>query len=150
MMMNRILAALALGAGLTAPALALEHEVVIEHAAGPIAADYRGSVTIETTQVGAAGVAGRPSTLRCNWTAALTVERVARLGETLRSQRTLTTEDVASGSRPGWCESNAKAIDRQVAARSAAMRSAMLALVEQDRAAILAEAESARSGSREG
>ncbi|UYV14596.1 hypothetical protein [Porphyrobacter sp. ULC335] len=141
--MNKgVLIGSALAVLVASPALALEHEVVIDHVSGPIAADYQGSVTIETTQVGAAGVAGRPSTLRCNWTATLNVERVAKVGETLQSRRTLSSEDVASGSKPGWCESNEKAIDKLVSTRSESMRSAMLALVEQDRATILAEAES--------
>lgn len=125
------------------PALALEHEVVIDHADGPIAADYKGSVSIETTQVGAAGVAGRPSTLACRWTASITLERVARVGQGLQSRRSLSSEDVASGSRPGWCETNARAIEKLVDTRSDTFRTAMLALVERDRAAILAEAESA-------
>ena len=145
-----VLAGLALGASLAAPALALEHEVVIDHAAGPIAADYKGSVTVETTQIGTAGVAGRPSTLACQWTATLNVERVAKVGEGLRSRRAMSQEDVAGGSKPGWCETNAKAIDRLVDARSETFRGAMLALVEQDRAAILAEADSTADNSRGG
>jgi hypothetical protein len=142
-MIKRVLAGMAIAASFATSAMALEHEVVIDHAAGPIAADYRGSVTIETNQVGTAGVAGRPSTLRCNWTAKLDVERVAKVGASLRSQRSLTQEDVVSGSRPGWCETSAKAIDKLVDNRSDAIRTAMLALVEQDRAAILAEADTA-------
>ena len=145
-----VLAGLVASATLATPALALEHEVVIDHEAGPIAADYKGSVSIETTQVGAAGVAGRPSTLRCNWTATLNVERVANVGDSRRSQRSLTSEDVASGSRPGWCETSAKAIDRMVDTRSDRFRTAMLALVEQDRSTILAEAESASDNIRGG
>lgn len=133
---------------LASPALALEHEVVIDHAAGPIAADYKGAVSIETTQVGTAGVAGRPSTLACRWTASLTVERVARVGEGLQSRRSLSSDDVASGSRPGWCETSAKAIDKLVDSRSDSIRTAMLALVEQDRATILAEADRAVPGTR--
>lgn len=136
------LAGLALAVGLASPALALEHEVVIEHAAGPIAADYQGSVTVQTKQVGTAGVAGRPSTLRCDWTASLNVERVAKVGETLQSRRSMTRDDVASGSRPGWCETNSQAIDKLVDSRRETIRTAMLALVEQDRSTILAEAES--------
>lgn len=142
--MKKLAFASLVAAGLLAtPALALEHEVVIDHAAGPIAADYKGSVSIETTQVGAAGVAGRPSTLACRWTASLSVERVARVGDALQSRRSLSSEDVASGSRPGWCETNAKAIEKLVDTRSDSFRSALLALVERDRAAILAEAETA-------
>jgi hypothetical protein len=145
-MMKKLAFAGVIAAGVFAsPAVALEHEVVIDHAAGPIAADYKGSVAIETTQVGSAGVAGRPSTLACRWTASLTVERVARVGEGLQSRRSLSSQDVASGSRPGWCETNAKAIEKLVDTRSDTFRSAMLALVERDRAAILAEAETANS-----
>jgi hypothetical protein len=150
MMKKLSFAGLVLGVCVASPALALEHEVVIEHAAGTIAADYQGAVTIETKQVGTAGVAGRPNTLRCNWTASLNLERTAKVGETLQTRRSLTRDDVASGSRPGWCETNAKAIDRLVDSRRETFRTAMLAMVEQDRAAILADAESARTGNREG
>lgn len=148
MMKKFVLAGLALGACLASPALALEHEVVIDHAAGPIAAGYKGSVSVETTQVGSVGVAGRPSTLACQWTASLNVERVAKVGEALQSRRSLSSEDVASGSKPGWCDANAKAIDKIVDARTETFRRAMLALVESDRAAIVAEAESATANSR--
>lgn len=144
------LAGLSLGACLAYPAAALEHEVVIDHVSGPIAADYRGSVTIATTQVGAAGAAGRPSTLACRWTASLNVERVAKLGESLRSHKKLTTDNVAAGARPGWCETGAKAIERMVASRSDQFREAMLALVDHDRAALLAEAESMNTPDRDG
>lgn len=147
-MIKRALIGVAFAASFAAPALALEHEVIIDHAAGPIAADYRGSVIVETNQVGTAGVAGRPSTLRCNWTATLNVERVAKVGEALRSQRSLSQEGVISGSRPGWCETSAKAIDKLVDSRSDSIRTAMLALVEQDRATILAEADRAVPGTR--
>ena len=142
-MKKLVMGAAALAASLAASAAALEHEVVINHAEGPIAADYKGTVTVETRQVGAAGVAGRPSTLACQWTARLDVERVAKVGEALRSQRVLTRDKVASGTRAGWCETQTKAIDRMVEARRDTMRSAMMALVEQDREALLAEADTA-------
>lgn len=138
----RVLAGAALAIGLSAPELALEHEVVIAHEAGPIAADYKGSVIVDTTQVGTPSVAGRPSSLACKWTAALNVERVAKVGDSMQSRRTLSSEPVASGSRPGWCAANTKAIDKLVEARKDSLRAAMLAMVEQDRSAILAEAES--------
>lgn len=143
-----VLAGLAAGAAFASPTLALEHEVVIDHEGGPIAADYAGSVTVETRQIGTAGSAGRPNTLRCEWTAWLNVERVAKVGDSLRSQRLLTSDNVARGSRPGWCETNAKAIDRLVDGRKDTFRAAMLALVEQDRSVLLAEAEGAQGGSR--
>ena len=148
--MKKIALAFAIGIGVTAPALALEHDIVIEHPVGPIAADYKGAVSVETRQVGTAGVAGRPSTLRCRWTASLRVERTARLGDSMQSRRSMTRDNVASGSTPGWCSTKGKTIDRLVDAESKTYRAAMLAMVEQDRTAILAEADTARSGNREG
>lgn len=143
-------AGLLAGAFVASPAQALEHEVVIDHPAGTIAADYKGAVKIETRQVGTAGVAGRPSTLRCEWTASLSVERTAKVGEALQTRRSMQRQDVASGSRPGWCEASDAAIDRLVEARRDTFRAAMLELAEQDRTAILAEAESATARGREG
>ena len=73
-MIKRAFVGAALAVSIASPALALEHEVVIDHAAGPIAADYRGSVKIETRQIGTAAVGGSPSTLRWRpgtWRAAL-------------------------------------------------------------------------------
>ncbi len=142
-MIKRALCSAALAACLASPALALEHEVVIDHTAGPIAADYRGSIRIETKQIGTAGVAGRPSTLQCKWTASLDVERVAKLGAALQSRRTLTSDDVAGGSRPGWCPTNAQGLDKLVDARGQNVRAALLALVERDRATLVAEADTA-------
>ncbi len=150
MMKKLAFAGLAISACLASPAAALEHEVVIEHDAGTIAADYKGAVTIETKQIGTAGAAGRPSTLRCQWTASLTLDRTATVGEAMRSRRSMTQDDVASGSRPGWCETQAAAIEKLVDSRRETFRTAMLALVEQDRGAILAEADSDRNTNRDG
>lgn len=150
MMKRLIFTGIAIGAFLAAPAAALEHEVLIEHAAGAIAADYQGTVMIETRQIGTVGVAGRPSSLRCLWTASLHVERTAQVGEALQSRRSLTQDDVASGSRPGWCQRHVAAIDKLVAGRKETFQAAMMALVNQDRSALLAEADGQRSGNREG
>jgi hypothetical protein len=136
------------GATLASPALALEHEVVIEHPAGTIAADYDGAVRIETRQVGAASAGGRPSSLSCEWNASLSVERSAKVGTVLQTRRSMSRENVARGSRPGWCQTHAKGIARLVDARRETFRAAMLELVEQDRSVILAEADAARG--REG
>lgn len=142
------MSACVLAACLADPVLALEHEVVIDHAEGPISADYNGTVTVSTRQVGAAGAPGRPSTLACRWSARLEVERVARVGEAFRSQRVLTRDKVVGGTRPGWCQTQSKAIDRIVEGRGDTIRSAMLALVEADRAALLAEADNAAGSTR--
>jgi len=146
-MMKHALAGAVLAASVAAPAFALEHDVVIDHAAGPIAAGYRGTVTIDTKQIGSVGAAGRPSSLRCQWSASLNVERVAKVGSALSSRRTLSSADVTSGSMPGWCPTNPEAIDKLVDARDARLRAAMLALVEQDHAALVAEAETAMTRS---
>ena len=149
-MMKRKIVLFAAVAALASPALALEHEVVIDHVDGPIAADYQGSVTVETRQVGSPSVGGRVSTHSCQWSASLNVERMAKIGNTLLSRRMMTRSDVANGSKPGWCQTNAKAIDRIVDSRRDTFRTAMLAMVEQDRSTILAEADSARKANREG
>ncbi|MCL9982644.1 MAG: hypothetical protein NBV60_05740 [Erythrobacter sp.] len=141
-------AGLVVGVCLSSPAAALEHEVVIDHPAGTIAADYEGAVQIKTRQVGAVGPGGRPSTLQCQWSASLSVERTAKVGDVLQTRRSMSRANVASGSKPGWCDTHTKAIDALVDARRDTFRTAMLELVEQDRGAILAEAESVRS--REG
>ncbi len=150
MMKKLAFAGLFAAACLASPAAALEHEVVIDHPAGTIAADYEGAVQVETRQIGTAGVAGRPNTLRCRWSAALKVERNATVGEALQTRRSMMRDDVASGSTPGWCNHKAEAIDALVDARRDTFRTAMLELVEQDRTAILAEAESVAASNREG
>ena len=148
--MKKLVFAGLIAAALTSPAVALEHEVIIDHASGPIAADYKGSVKIETKQVGVAGVAGRPSTLRCHWTASLNVERVAKVGEVMQSRRSLTRDDVASGSRSGWCIRHTEAFDRIVETHRETFRKTMLAVIDQDRPVIVAEAERALSTRRDG
>lgn len=150
MMKKLAFAGLFVGACVASPAVALEHEVVIDHPAGTIAADYEGAVKVKTRQVGTAGVAGRPSTLRCQWSAALKVERTAKVGDILQTRRSMIRDDVTSGSTPGWCSRKAEAIDALVDARRDTFRTAMLELVEQDRTAILAEAEGAAMTDRDG
>lgn len=140
------LPALALALCLAAPAAAFEHEVVIAHPEGPIAADYAGSVKVETRQLGTAAAPGRQSTLRCQWSASLDLERTAKVGETLQTRRAMRADDVVSGATPGWCRNSAKVIDQLVAAQRDRFHAAMLALVEQDRNALLAEASRSPAG----
>ena len=140
---------LTLGVCLASPAMALEHKVVIEHPEGPIAADYAGTVNVETRQTGSVGAAGRPSTLRCQWSASLSLERTAQVGDSLKTRREMRRDDVATGSAPGWCRNSAKAIDQLVEARRETFRSAMLDLVAQDRAALLAEAGRSEAAGRD-
>lgn len=149
MMKKLSLLGLALGVCLASPALALEHDVVIEHPEGPIAADYSGSVHVETRQTGTVGAPGRQSTLRCQWSASLNVERNAMVGENLKTRREMSRDDVVTGSAPGWCRNSAKAIDQLVDARRDTFRAAMLDMVAQDRNALLAEAGRAEASGRD-
>ncbi|MGV3511833.1 MAG: hypothetical protein ACO1OX_07490 [Novosphingobium sp.] len=144
------LAGLAAGLALAMPAQAMEHSTVIEHPAGQITADYTGSTRVEMKQVGSVGGAGRASSLRCQWSVSLSVERQARVGANLQAKRSMLRDDVITGSSPGWCSERGSGIDRVVEARRDDLRSAMMAMVAQDRAVILVEAEGAHAGQREG
>ena len=111
---------LAIGAMLLAAATATPagaHQVTVQHPSGPVQADYRGTVQVEHRQLGTVAPGGRPSTLRCAWTAHLSVDRAATRGQDASFSRSFVRNDVASGSRPGWCSTNRDAIARDVAAR---------------------------------
>lgn len=140
-MMKPILAAgLLLGLACAVPAQALEHRESIDHRAGPIAADYSGSTRMAYRQLGAPGVGGRPGSLTCRWSVALSVERRAILAPSHNAARTLVQEDALVGVQPGWCHTGRDRVARLVEARRDKLRAALMALVAQDRAAILAEA----------
>jgi len=89
----------------------------INHSSGSVTADYRGAVVIERKQIGSVAPPGRPSTLRCQWTAHLNVERQAAGAGGLAMSRSFVRPNVAEGSRPGWCEGHSPFIDREVAER---------------------------------
>lgn len=144
--------ALALAAAamtLGAPALAMEHRTTIDHPVGTIAADYSGTSRVSLQQIGSASGGGRQDTLRCRWTVSLVVERQARLGAGQEARRTLAQSDVAKGSTPGWCPQRDHAAERLAARHRDALHAAMMALIEQDRALILAEADRMRGAPRE-
>ncbi|MFN3458304.1 MAG: hypothetical protein ACK4Z8_12085 [Novosphingobium sp.] len=143
-------AGLAAVLAISAPALAMEHSTVIEHSAGPITADYTGATRVEMKQVGAAAGAGRASSLRCQWSVSLSVERQAQVGANLQAKRSMLRNDVIAGSSPGWCSERGNGIDRVIEARRGDLRSAMMAMVAQDREVILVEAEGAHAKLREG
>ena len=129
---------LILGLLLGAPTSEIAHSVRIEHAAGPVHADYRMRVDVHHQQLGVAGPGGRASTLRCRWEVDLVVDRQARhTAGTL--QRALRQEGVASGSRPGWCTANRAVIAQDVARATTNMRGAVEALARQDAEMLRAE-----------
>ncbi len=73
--MNMLLiAGLALG-GAVASDGALEHRVQLDHHSGPVAVRYSADVGVTHKQIGAVTTGGRPSTLRCLWSANVTVHR---------------------------------------------------------------------------
>ncbi|MFY8194937.1 hypothetical protein [Novosphingobium sp. B1] len=143
-------AGLAVGLAFSVPAAAIEHSTIIEHPAGPITADYTGATRVEMKQVGTAGGAGRTSSLKCQWSISLSVERSAQVGASLQARRSMVRDEVLTGSSPGWCSERGNGIDKIVEARRDTLRSAMMAMVAQDRDVILVEAEGARASQRKG
>lgn len=129
--------ALSLAVATAAPAHAATRTV--DHAAGPVTADYRGHVHVRHKEVGMAGPGGRPSTLRCAWTASLWVDRQAQHGSGLMASRSFSTEPVASGSRAGSCQTGKRAIAREVAALAERHEQHLAAAMEADRPVLLAE-----------
>jgi hypothetical protein len=59
-------------------------------------------------------------------------------------------DNALKGSAPGWCSSNSKDIQRIVDAKRDSLRQTMMAIVAQDRAEIIAEADSAKNRARAG
>lgn len=141
------LAAAAAALAMCAPAQAAEYKTTIDHAGGPIAADYAGKSRVAMEQVGGVGAAGRPSSLSCRWTVSLAVERHARLGSGHLARRSLVRSDVAKGATPGWCPDREHGAERIAARHGKDIHAALMALVEQDRALILAEADSIQQAS---
>lgn len=143
------LAAAGMMATLAAPAHALEHRVIIEHPEGPVQADYTGTTRLETRQAGTPAPGGRSATLRCHWSVSLAVERTAAIGATLQARRSMTQGRVLNGSVPGRCEARREGIWRMVEARRPELRTAMMAMVAQDRDMLLVEASQSRARPRE-
>lgn len=143
-------AGIAAGLAFSASAQAMEHKAVIEHPVGPIAADYTGATRVEMRQIGTAGAGGRPSSLRCQWSVSLSVQRHAQVGASLQAKRSMTRDDVLKGSSPGWCSERGSGIDRVVESRRDELRTAMMAMVAQDRDMILVEADNAHAEQRAG
>jgi hypothetical protein len=129
-------------AGLLLGAPAQDHRVTLTHAGQPVAATYQARVSVEHKQIGSAAPGGRPSTLRCAWKAAVTVERQAVRGDGIASARTLAAEPI-TGSHPGWCEAQRAAIADAVAQRGDAVRARLMAAAAEDHATIVADLDAA-------
>ncbi len=131
--------ALMLGAAMPAGGEAIEHRTQIAHPSGTIDTRYRAGVKIEHRQVGSVGAGGRPSTLRCLWRAGLVVDRHATHASGSTLSRSFTHDDVAKGSRPGWCSAQRASIAQEVAGRSDAIRDRLIQVAQDDHPVLHAE-----------
>ncbi|WP_229664560.1 hypothetical protein [Sphingomonas metalli] len=140
MMKTTLWAALITGTiAAAAPAAATEHRVRIEHHGGAVDAVYRADVAVSHRQVGAATPGGRASTLRCLWSAGLTVERQAQHPGGSIMTRSISRDAVVEGSRAGWCSGQRAQIAREVALRTDRVRQEMMAIAEEDHSVLRAE-----------
>lgn len=130
---------LLLGAMVAAPDRGMEHEVRIDHRTGAVESRYSADVRITHRQVGTVGVGGRPSTLRCLWSAGLVVDRQARHASGSTMARTFAHDGVVAGSRPGWCSAQRRSIAQEVASRQPELRERLLRLAQDDHGVLHAE-----------
>ncbi len=125
-------AGLVLAATGAALGLTVDHQNQMDHRSGPVAVKYRGDVVITHKQMGAVAPGGRPSSLRCDWAASMSVARHAVAASGTRLVRTIDSEPVMSGTRPGWCVASHGAIRKEVAAKAAHMQQHLMMLAQED------------------
>ncbi|GAM02019.1 hypothetical protein [Sphingomonas parapaucimobilis] len=148
--MNMLLiAGLALG-GAVASDGALEHRVQLDHHSGPVAVRYSADIGVTHKQIGAVTTGGRPSTLRCLWSANVTVHREARSAGGTALMRSAAQDRVIEGSRPGWCSTNRSAIAQDVARRHDAVRDHLQAVAQEDHGLLRAEMDRLHAETRAG
>ena len=122
-----VLAATGAALGMT-----VDHQNQVDHRSGPVAVKYRGDVVITQKQVGAVAPGGRPSSLRCDWAASMSVARHAVAASGTRLVRSIDSDPVVSGTRPGWCVASHSAIKKEVAAKAADMKQHLVMLAQED------------------
>jgi hypothetical protein len=132
-------AGLALAAAGAALGMTVDHQHRVDHHSGPVAVDYRGDVVITHKQLGAVAPGGRTSSLRCDWAATMTVARHGIAASGTRLVRSIDSDPVVSGSRPGWCMTSHRAIAKEVASRKADMQRHLAGLAQEDEAMLRAE-----------
>ncbi len=125
-------AGLVLAATGAALGMTVDHQNQVDHRSGPVAVKYRGDVVITHKQVGAVAPGGRPSSLRCDWAASMSVARHAVAASGTRLVRSIDSEPVISGTRPGWCVTSHGAIKKEVATKSADMQQHLVKLAQED------------------
>ena len=135
-----LLAGLAAGAAFAAPAQSdVEHRTRITHSSGPVEAAYRGRVDITHRQLGAATPGGRPSTLRCLWSANVIVDRAATSASGLTLARSVDGGSAIAGHRAGWCDTHRESIAQEVARRTDQLRTHVEVLAAEDHDVLRAE-----------
>lgn len=134
-----VTAGLVLAATGAALGMTIDHQNYVDHHSGPVAVDYRGDVAITHKQVGAVAPGGRASSLRCDWAATMTVARHAVAASGTRLVRSIDSEPVVSGTRPGWCAASRRAITKEVASRTADMQARLEVLAQEDETMLRAE-----------
>ncbi len=134
-----VTAGLVLAATGAALGMTIDHQNHVDHHSGPVAVEYRGDVAITHKQVGAVAPGGRASSLRCDWAATMTVARHAVAASGTRLVRSIDSEPVVSGTRPGWCAASRRAITKEVASRTADMQAHLKVLAQEDETMLRAE-----------
>lgn len=128
-----------LGAAMVVPPGGMSHSARIDHRSGAVQTDYNADVRVTHRQIGAVGVGGRPSTLRCLWRAGLVVERQARHASGSTLARSFSQDSVVEGSRPGWCSAQTAAIAEEVASREEVLKARLMLLAQEDHSVLHAE-----------
>ena len=139
-----LLGGLAAGTAFAAPAQpSVEHRTRIAHSSGPVEAAYRGRVDIAHRQVGAVTPGGRPSTLRCLWSANVTVDRAATSAAGMTLSRSVDGGAALQGHRAGWCDTHRASIAQEVARRADQLRGYVEVLAAEDHDVLRAELDQA-------
>lgn len=132
-----------LAAATLAPATPTEwtHIVPVAHAISKATATYVARPTITTRQIGMA-TGTRPSTVRCTWTADISVERrLGAPGAETGGVRGIASAKTFTGSRHGSCMNNRRAIDREIAALAPEINAHLLAVADRDQRELRSEIE---------
>ncbi len=119
----------------------LEHRTRVDHTSGSVEAHYTGTVHLVAKQVGSPGPGGRASTLRCEWSAKLAVNREARHEAGGLLSHSMTDREGIALSRPGWCNSHRGAVKAEIASRTDELQQRLVALAAEDRDTLLAQVE---------
>ena len=143
-------AGLVLAATGAALGMTVDHQNEVDHRSGPVAVKYRGDVVITHKQVGTVAPGGRASSLRCDWAASMSVARHAVAASGTRLVRSIDSEPVISGTRPGWCVASHGAIKKEVVAKAADMQQHLMMLAQEDEQMLRVELDRIHSPQRAG